>query len=189
VDGDARLITAHRRIRMMHPAGSGSSACRSIEVDPALAAATRRFCRRAGWHGLFMIELLRDEAGRAWFMELNGRPWGSTALARRCGVEYPALHARAFLDDLDPTRLPPIADTPAVTCRHLGRELVHLAIVLRGTRASIPGWPGRLRTLRDLLAPARGTRWYHADAREPGYLLRDAWATLRSRLGGRGGGG
>ena len=37
-----------------------------------------------------MIELLRDRDGVAWFMELNGRTWGSLALARRLGLEYPA---------------------------------------------------------------------------------------------------
>ena len=68
--------SSHRRIRMMNPRGSGSSACRSIPVDKDLIEPVRAFISAAGWQGLFMIEVIRDTAGRAWFMELNGRTWG-----------------------------------------------------------------------------------------------------------------
>ena len=36
--------------------------------------------------------------GPAWFVELNGRPWGSMALARRQGLEYPAWQVTLALD-------------------------------------------------------------------------------------------
>src|SRR5216683_5963171 len=77
--------SAHRRIRMMNPRGSGSSACRSIPVDGELAGPVSDFIASTGWRGLFMIEFLRDASGRPWFMELNGRAWGSMALAIRRG--------------------------------------------------------------------------------------------------------
>ena len=83
--------SAHRRIRMMNPAGSGSSACISIPVG-RFACARRResMLTRLEWSGLFMLELLRDGDGKRWFVELNGRAWGSMALARAVGLEYPA---------------------------------------------------------------------------------------------------
>ncbi len=82
-------LSAHRRVRMMNPAGSGSSACASTPVPQELVGPIERMLAEAGWRGLFMVELLR--AGEEWwFMELNGRPWGSMALARRLGYEYPA---------------------------------------------------------------------------------------------------
>ncbi len=67
-------LSAHRRIRMMNPQGSGSSARASTPVDPGLAAAAERMLGDIGWRGMFMLEFLRAEDGTAWFMELNGRP-------------------------------------------------------------------------------------------------------------------
>ncbi len=89
IGGLAFALSAHQRIRMMNPRGSGSSAARSIPVDPELADAARRFVETSGWHGIFMLEFLRDRTGRPWFMELNGRTWGSMALARHRGWPYP----------------------------------------------------------------------------------------------------
>ena len=43
--------------------------------------------------------LLRDGEGTAWFMELNGRAWGSMALARRLGHEYPRWAVQAALGE------------------------------------------------------------------------------------------
>ena len=90
--------SAHRRIRMLNPQGSASSACASHAVDEALLEPAKRFLSQIGWRGLFMLEFLRDGEGTPWFMELNGRAWGSLALARRRGFEYPAWTVRAALD-------------------------------------------------------------------------------------------
>lgn len=75
---------------MMNPHGSGSSACVSFPVAEDLKLAIERFTRATGWLGIFMIEFLRDQSGIPWFVELNGRSWGSMALSRRQGLEYPA---------------------------------------------------------------------------------------------------
>jgi hypothetical protein len=48
------------------------------------------FLKGCNWRGLFMIELLRDPSENLWFIEFNARAWGSMALARRLGFEYPA---------------------------------------------------------------------------------------------------
>ena len=66
-------------------------------------------------------------------MELNGRAWGSMALARRRGFEYPAWNVQAALDPdfvpVEPT------DPPEILARHLGMELAHLAFVARGPQS------------------------------------------------------
>ena len=62
-----------------------------------------RFLTDAAWQGMFMIELLRS-GSTYWFMELNGRAWGSLALSRRLGFEYPAW---AVARALDPDAAPP----------------------------------------------------------------------------------
>jgi len=178
--------SAHRRLRMMNPHGSGSSACAAIPPDPALRAAAGRFLAAIGWRGPFMIELLRDAEGRAWFMELNGRLWGSLALARAQGLEYPAW-AVAAADDPDfvPPEVAPPA--PALEARHLGRDLLHLLFVARGPKSAFhrAGWPALGPALRAVLAPQRGRRLYNADPAFPGFARAEAWETIRSALGRR----
>jgi hypothetical protein len=179
LDGRITGLSAHRRVRMMNPRGSGSSACRSIPVDPALVEPARRFLADAGWHGIFMLELLRDAEGRPWFMELNGRAWGSMALALRRGLPYPVWAVSAAVSPDFCPAVPP--DGPHVTARHLGRELVHLLAVLRGARGGDVGrWPSRTATLGAMLRPSRGTRWYHSH--EFRVLVRDTWDTVGSQV-------
>jgi hypothetical protein len=177
--GRLLALSAHRRIRTMNPAGSGSSACASVAVDPALAEAAERMLRAAGWRGMFMLEFLRDDDGTPWFMELNGRPWGSMALARRAGFEYPAWSVRQMLEPGFEPAAP--AESPALVCRHLGRELVHLAMVMRGPRsAAQTGWPSRAGTVRELLRRHPGQCWYNARAGERRLFLEDTLQTVRS---------
>src|SRR4029077_8740219 len=107
------------------------SACASAPVPQELVDPIERMLGEAGWRGGFLGELLR--AGEEWwFMELNGRPWGSLALARRRGYEYPAWAATRALDAQAPLPPEPAYTDDEVLCRHLGRELVHLLFVLRG---------------------------------------------------------
>ncbi|GIH10156.1 hypothetical protein Rhe02_82230 [Rhizocola hellebori] len=182
--GEVLALSAHRRVRMMNPRGSGSSACESIPVDPALVEPVRRFLAEAGWHGIFMIELLRDNDGRPWFMELNGRAWGSMALAVRRGLDYPQWAVRAAIDPQWRPVSPP--EAPHIVCRHLGRETVHLLAVLRGARGGDVGrWPSRGATIAAMLRPGRKTRWYHWRRGEFRVFARDAWATVAEQLGRR----
>ena len=182
--GELFAVSAHRRVRMMNPRGSGSSACLSISVDPELVEPIRAMLASVDWHGIFMVELLRDRAGTAWFMEVNGRTWGSMALARRRGLPYPAWAARAATE---PGWRPPAApEAPHLLCRHAGRELVHLAAVLRGARGADRGrWPSRGATLAAMLKPRRGTRWYNVRRGEGRVFLRDTWQTVAAQLGRR----
>jgi predicted ATP-grasp superfamily ATP-dependent carboligase len=171
-------LSAHRRVRMLNPQGSASSACESIPVDEKLVAPVERFLTSIGWSGLFMVELLRDAEGRAWFMELNGRPWGSMALARRRGFEYPAWTVRAALDP----DFVPIAPThpPEIMARHLGMELAHLAFVVRGPQSKALGsWPKLWPTIRAMCRPSRRNRFYNWRRSEPDVLAADTWSFIR----------
>ncbi len=178
--------SAHRRIRMMNPAGSGSSACASIAVDESVRACAERMLNRLAWRGLFMLELLRDDDGKVWFVELNGRTWGSMALMRAIGLEYPAWAvADAFGDQLG--NLPGSEEGERVRARHLGREIVHLLAVMRGPRSSAIPWPSRLQTLRGVLSWHRGDRAYNWRRGELPVLLDDTISTILAaiRRGGR----
>jgi len=173
--------SAHRRIRMVNPQGSASSCCASTPVDASLTTPAEQFLKLLGWRGLFMLEFLRDKEGRPWFMELNGRPWGSMALSRRRGFEYPAWSIKATLDPL----WSPVAPSapPDLRCRHLGMELAHLAFVLRGPRSeALTNWPRAWPTVADLLRISRQDRLYNWDRHQPTVLLADTWATLKFYL-------
>src|SRR5215469_7687245 len=177
-----RALSGHYRIRMMNPEGSGSSACASKPVAHDVAAITQDFITRSGWRGLFMIELLRDNEGRIWFVELNGRPWGSMALCRRQGLEYPAWHVDLALDDHSSAG----ADSSfgqGIVCRNAGREFMHLLFVLRGARSNaLSRWPSFWKSLKDVLyfGPADGLyNWRRDDSK---VFFADFYCTVHDHL-------
>jgi hypothetical protein len=137
---------------------------------------------RADWQGMFMVELLRSER-TWWFMELNGRPWGSLALARRLGYEYPAWALARTLDEQ--AVLPAAPPFAELLCRHLGRELVHLLFVLRGPGSHAGAWPGRRETLRALLGSERNTAWYNLAPGMSGVFVEDTWRTVVNQTFGK----
>jgi predicted ATP-grasp superfamily ATP-dependent carboligase len=173
--------SAHRRIRMMNPHGSGSSACESIPVDHELAHAAARMLTDAGWTGMFMLEFLRGQDGTPWFIELNGRAWGSMALARRCGFEYPAWALRQLAEP--EFEVPEPGGIEGVRCRHLGRELVHLLMVLRGPRSeAVDGWPSSWSTAGEVLRLRRADDWYNWRRGSAGLFIEDTIGTVLQHL-------
>lgn len=174
-------LSAHRRVRMMNPQGSGSSACVSIAVDPELARCGERMLGEAGWEGMFMFEFLRDRNGIPWFMELNGRTWGSMALARRAGLEYPAWAIRRLVDSGFVPFVPSLPE--GQMCRHLGRELVHLLMVLRGPKSvALTTWPPRWRTLREVVCFDRRDHWYNWRRADWRLFLDDTICTVATEV-------
>ena len=169
--------SAHRRVRMVNPQGSASSACRSEQVDDRLTERAERFLSGIGWRGMFMLEFLRDSHGTPWFMELNGRPWGSMTLARRRGFEYPAWTVQASLEpSFDPV---PPDGPPELLCRNLGLELVHLLFVARGPQSdALTEWPRLTSSIRDVCRITAKDRLYNCKLSQPAVLAADTLGTL-----------
>ena len=177
-----RAWSGHRRLRMMNPQGSGSSACISQTVSEDLKSKTEQLIAKSGWQGLFMIELLRDQAGNLWFVELNGRPWGSMSLSRRQGLEYPAWQVQLALDpESQAGKSSPSA--PGMVCRHVGRELMHLLFVLRGPKSTaLSAWPSFWTTIGQV-GRVRGTDTiYNWRWEDPKVFVADCLSTLKSNL-------
>lgn len=177
-----RAWSAHRRIRMMNPEGSGSSACVSQAPPGQARASAEALMVAVGWRGLFMIELLRDHSGTLWFIELNGRVWGSLALSRRQGLEYPAWHVQLVADDRSTAG---VAASPARTlvCRNLGRELMHILFVLRGARSSADGnRPSRWKTLWKTLRIRRTDTFYNWRSDDRKVFFADTYYTIRDNI-------
>jgi hypothetical protein len=181
--GEVLGWSAHRRVRMMSPEGSGSSACMPAPLDDDLVEAAGSLLRDAAWDGIFMIELMREPTGQAWFVELNGRAWGSMALARRLGFEYPAWAVKSELDEGFTPLVPRSQET--MLCRHMGRELVHLLIVLRGRRSgALTHWPSRTGTVRDILRVSRRDRWYNLQRGQTRLFVDDTIGTVVKEIRG-----
>jgi len=139
-----RAWSAHRRVRMMNPHGSGASACQSQPVPEEIRGQVESFVSQVKWRGLFMVECLRDRAGLLWFVEFNGRAWGSMALARRQNLEYPAWAAKMALAQ-DFVTLDPQAT--GIQCRSVARDILHLLFLVRGPQsAALADWPSFWKT-------------------------------------------
>jgi predicted ATP-grasp superfamily ATP-dependent carboligase len=174
--------SAHRRLRMMNPHGSGSSACVSQDVPETVIKPVERLIASSGWRGLFMVELLRDRDEKRWFVEFNGRAWGSTALSRRQGFEYPAWTVHLALD---PQFTPDCkADVrEPIVCRNLGRELMHVLFVARGPKSrAIRRWPSILETLYGVLRIQRHSFFYNWRPDDWRVFFMDCWYTIRNQM-------
>lgn len=156
-DGELRAEFAHRRIRDVHPTGSGSAVRVSVEPDPEIRRSSLAILKALRWHGVAMVEFRKKSDGPAVFMEVNGRFWHSLALACYAGVDFPALLARmAENGDVELNS----SYRTGVRCRWLLGDCRHLIEVWKGPPAGYPGrYPGRLRTLFQVMTPVLGT--YH----------------------------
>jgi len=174
--------SGHRRLRMMNPHGSGSSACISQSPAKDLLMAAERFALQTGWRGLFMIELLRDAEGKVWFMEFNGRPWGSIALARRQGLEYPAWNVQLALDTAWSVQRETALASDLV-CRNAGRELLHPLFVLRGPKSTaIKHWPSFWESVAGVARINRQHSFYNWRKDDLGVFVTDCFYTLCDNL-------
>ena len=129
-----------------------------------------------------MIELLRDEAGEVFFVEFNGRPWGSMALSRRQHLEYPAWQVMLTVDQNSPAGMVAL-NTPGIVSRNAGRELMHLLFVLRGPKSkALSSWPSIWKCLRDVAVFRRGETLYNWRRDDPKVFFADMGYTVKSNL-------
>ena len=177
-----RAWSAHRRLRMMNPEGSGSSACISQRVPEDVRQATQELIRRTEWRGLFMVELLRDRFGTPWFVELNGRTWGSMALSRRQRLEYPAWHLSLAMDERSSAGSS-TSYSPGLVCRHAARELLHLLFVFRGPRSrALTRWPSLWKAAGEVLSVQRSETLYNWRRDDPKVFFADCYQTIYRNL-------
>ena len=92
--GRTLLRFAHRRLHEV-PYTGGVSSLRASIHDPDLLALAERLLGGLAYDGVAMVEFRVDEAGRPFLLEINGRLWGSLALALHAGVDFPLAMVRA----------------------------------------------------------------------------------------------
>ena len=177
-NGELRVEFAHRRIRDVHPTGSGSAVRVSIKPDPKLREASLAILKALNWHGVAMVEFRQRPDGQFVFLEVNGRFWNSLPLACYAGADFPA----AVAEIAEHGDCAPILDYKVgIRCRWFLGDFRHLLAVWRGAPSGYPGeFPARLRTLAHVLTPVPGTYHDNFQLRDPMPELGD-WLSLAQR--------
>jgi hypothetical protein len=140
------------------------------------------FVKRSAWRGMFMIELLRDCSGKAFFVEFNGRPWGSMALSRRQHLEYPAWQVMLAADPDSQAGLAACAEHGIVS-RHVAREFMHLLFVLRGPKSNaLADWPSVRKSAIDVFRFGRGETPYNWRGDDTKVFFADLYYTIKSNV-------
>jgi predicted ATP-grasp superfamily ATP-dependent carboligase len=153
--GELRAEFAHRRIRDVHPTGSGSALRESVLPPPGIREASLAMLQALHWHGVAMVEYRIRKDGTPVFLEINGRFWHSLPLACYAGADFPAL--LATLAESGDIAVPGPYKV-GVRCRWIVGDFRHFIEVWRGRPAGYPGFfPGRWSTLLAELIPKRGT--------------------------------
>lgn len=127
---------AHRRLRDVHPTGSGSSYRESMPVSPELMRAGTAVLDALRWHGAAMVEFRQRPNGQLVFLEVNGRLWNSLALAVAAGAPFPRWLAQLARSE---ALHPPQGFSAGVRARWILGDVRHLLAVARGRPAGFPG--------------------------------------------------
>jgi predicted ATP-grasp superfamily ATP-dependent carboligase/protein-tyrosine-phosphatase len=88
--GEVTAAFQHERVHEPPEGGAGSYR-RSARLSSDLLEPVQRFCREVAWDGPAMFEFKQHDGGQPVLMEVNGRFWGSLALAIHAGVDFPRL--------------------------------------------------------------------------------------------------
>jgi len=88
-EGEPVRTFQHRQVRAYNYAGGPSAFRESVSI-PELGAAGRALLDELEWHGLAMVEFLRDDdTGEFELMEINPRLWSSLPFSVRAGADFP----------------------------------------------------------------------------------------------------
>lgn len=125
--GDAVATFQHRQRRGYKYCGGPSAYRESVDI-PELDAAGRRLLDELDWHGLAMVEFLRDsETGEFELMEVNPRFWTSLPFTVQAGVDLPYYYCLQAAGE--PITVEP--DYEVGVAGHLLRgEMLHLHSIL-----------------------------------------------------------
>lgn len=142
-------------------------------VEPALVEGATRLLRALEWTGLANLQYLRPADGEARLIDLNGRFYGSLALAVGAGADLPAVWTRLALGR------PPVASQagrPGVRFHAMQTDLARARVQRRG---------GALTDAAGVLAYAPGavhSTWSLRDPRPAAHVVSQA---VERRLPGR----
>lgn len=126
-EGEAVATFQHRQRRGWKYCGGPSAYRESVDI-PELEAAGIGLLDELDWHGVAMVEFLRDETtGEFKLMEVNPRFWSSLPFTVQAGVDFPHLYWKQATDQ--PIETPPEYEV-GIAGHFLTGELLHLHSIL-----------------------------------------------------------
>jgi len=99
-DGEIFATFSHERIREVPPGGGASTLRKATVVNNKLLKSASQLIYELKWSGIAMVEFKGD-----YFIEINGRPWGSMDLAISSGVDFPSMMIEMFVNKKDISEL------------------------------------------------------------------------------------
>lgn len=129
-NGRCILEFQHARINEMPPEGGISTYCKSVALEEHKACRKRSIAllEKLNWDGVAMVEYRFNETtGEYFFMEVNGRFWGSLPLAIAAGVPFAAELVKSASPDYQYTTQKPYKK---IYCRFMLPELRRLFVLL-----------------------------------------------------------
>jgi hypothetical protein len=76
-----------------------------------------------------------------------------------------------------------VAHDCTLVCRHLGREMLYVLFVLRGSKSkALTSWPSIWSALFQVFRIGRNHRWYNWRKDDPKVFFYDCYNTLRNQL-------
>ena len=181
--GEALATFQHRQNRGYSYAG-GASAFRESIFDPELEKAGRTLLDSLEWHGVAMVEFLREtDSGAYKLMEVNPRFWSSLPFSVRAGADFPYYYW-ALANDA-PEEIEDGYET-GVAGHFIRGELLHLHSILTEDNPLVAR-PSFTASLRDVLeSTVRHPRFDYLRLDDPCPFVRDAINTaiaFRSHIG------
>ena len=180
--GEAVATFQHRQRRGWRYSGGPSAYRESVDI-PDLEAAGLALLDALDWHGVAMVEFLRDpDTDEFRLMEVNPRFWSSLPFTVQAGVDFPYLYWSQA------TGLPvegPI-EYDVGTAGHLLRgELLHLRSILADDYPLVDRPPFARTALAVAASLVRHPRFDYLDVDDPGPFVRDVGEALGQLRGRR----
>ncbi|MFC7095956.1 carboxylate--amine ligase [Halobaculum marinum] len=169
-EGEAVATFQHRQRRGLKYCGGPSAYRESVDI-PELEAAGRRLLDELDWHGVAMVEFLRNpETGEFELMEVNPRFWSSLPFTVQAGVDFPSLYYDQAIGVPIPTEPPYEAE---IGGHLLWGEALHLLSVVTDEYPLVerPSFARRLGEVATSLV--RSPRFDYLSASDPGPFVRD----------------
>jgi predicted ATP-grasp superfamily ATP-dependent carboligase len=170
--GEAVVTFQHRQLRGWKYSG-GPSAYRESVAIPELDRAGRALLDELEWHGVAMVEFLRDPATDQFeLMEVNPRFWSSLPFSIQAGVDFPCRCWKLATGRSIDTS--PEYDV-GVAGHLLWGELLHVHSVLREEYPLVER-PPALGTLGAVMSSlVTSPRFDYVSLDDPGPFLRQVW--------------
>jgi protein-tyrosine-phosphatase/predicted ATP-grasp superfamily ATP-dependent carboligase len=182
--GETLFAFQYRRLHEVPVTGGAGSYRVSEAIDPELLGYASSLLKGLCWDGVAMVEFKEDRGSRkTYLMEVNGRFWGSLALAITAGADFPS-----YLFDLIVRQRRDFPPTYKIghRCRELSREVEWLKEVLLNRRQTnlLAGFPTYRSVLVDslrLLNPTESSDTFSFRDLRPG--IEDLMKIIRHMMG------